>query len=1070
MKNTFSTYKTSHPALLALLLCLFTLGASAADWPTYRMDNNRGGVSPEALQLPLHQSWSHHPAQPPRPAWPEAPAGQDYWHHVARLSPTHTFDRAYDVVVSGSRLFYCSSADDTLYCLDAESGKALWDYTTEGPLRLAPSVANGRVYVGSDDGYVYCLSIKDGKLLWKHLGGPSDRRMPGNGRIISRWPVRSGVVVDSTTAYFTAGLFPNQGVYLCALNALDGSPIWKKKINATSQGYMLASPTRLFVPTGRTSPVMFNRATGKALGGFGGLGGCFAIVLEDILINGPSEKGRISISSPTTSERIASARALKLVASGDMIYILNENSLRALDRRSYIDISKQISVIKKTKKSKRSIEQNLQLAKLAKKRSACLKWSVPCLCPYEMIMSASAIITGGQDRVVAYNATNGEVIWEKKAKGKAYGLAVGNGKLFVSTNKGLIHCFKSGQTQPVAKRIHARKEVAVPYPTDEKTAQYRKAAQYILEESRIDKGYCLVLDADVGRLAYELAQRSELQIIGLEEDAKKVATARAALREAGIYGKQVAIHQGTPGDISYQKYFANLVVLDSGLIEGKPHLLPPEINDLPRPCGGTIMLGMPSIAFKKRDMDKWISTCSLPSQVSEKDGIIWGSARRGPLAGAGEWTHYCADAGNTACSGDQLTYGGMELQWFGRPGPMYMIDRHHRNTTPLYKDGRVFIPGDSVVFAVDAYNGTILWRASIPNSRRLAIVLDCGSMAVDAKHLYVVYGDKCAAYDVKTGEQRQMHQVPQLPDNAPRDWGYIAVSNGSLLGSGRKPQASYMETSWAADKSMWYNNMKVVSSDFLFGIDLNSGGKTWTYKKGQILNTTIAVGGGKIFFIETSNPKAMANPLGRMTIPEFFSSGAHYLTALDIKSGEVAYRQEIDASNFEQPVYLSYSEDILLLSGSKATGKKLRYYYYAFNAGAGEPVWKALHDTNLDENGAHGEQNRHPTIIGDTVYAWPYAYEFKTGKKIADWKFERRGHGCGNISASAHSMFWRGDNPWMYDLKQDKVSRLTTITRLGCWINVIPAGGLVLIPEASSGCTCSYPMQTSMAFLPTREQ
>jgi len=36
----------------------------------------------------------------------------------------------------------------------------------------------------------------------------------------------------------------------------------------------------------------------------------------------------------------------------------------------------------------------------------------------------------------------------------------------------------------------------------------------------------------------------------------------------------------------------------------------------------------------------------------------------------------------------------------------------------------------------------------------------------------------------------------------------------------------------------------------------------------------------------------------------------------------------------------------------------------------------------------------------------------------------------------------------------------------GCWINIIPAGGLVLIPEASSGCTCGYPLQTSMAFIP----
>ena len=38
--------------------------------------------------------------------------------------------------------------------------------------------------------------------------------------------------------------------------------------------------------------------------------------------------------------------------------------------------------------------------------------------------------------------------------------------------------------------------------------------------------------------------------------------------------------------------------------------------------------------------------------------------------------------------------------------------------------------------------------------------------------------------------------------------------------------------------------------------------------------------------------------------------------------------------------------------------------------------------------------------------------------------------------------------------------------RPGCWINIIPAGGMVLIPEASSGCTCGYPMQTSVGYVP----
>ena len=59
-----------------------------------------------------------------------------------------------------------------------------------------------------DDGCVYCLEARDGRLLWRHRVGPEDRRLPGNGRMISLWPVRCGVVVDGGTAYVCAGLHP----------------------------------------------------------------------------------------------------------------------------------------------------------------------------------------------------------------------------------------------------------------------------------------------------------------------------------------------------------------------------------------------------------------------------------------------------------------------------------------------------------------------------------------------------------------------------------------------------------------------------------------------------------------------------------------------------------------------------------------------------------------------------------------------------------------------------------------------------------------------------------------------
>jgi outer membrane protein assembly factor BamB len=261
--------------------------------------------------------------------------------------------------------------------------------------------------------------------------------------------------------------------------------------------------------------------------------------------------------------------------------------------------------------------------------------------------------------------------------------------------------------------------------------------------------------------------------------------------------------------------------------------------------------------------------------------------------------------------------------------------------------------------------------------------------------------------------------------------------------------------------------MKVVTSDYLFAMDKRKRKLLWKYKDGLILNTTIAIGGGRIYFIETNSPKAMADTLGRMPIKTLFDGGDQKLVALDTEIGEVLLKQKIDVSNFEEPVYINYAKDIILLSGSRLEGRIIHYYYDAYDARTGKLLWQKDHPTKLSIDGAHGEYNRHPTIIEEEVYAWPYKYNLKTGEKIEGWEFDRHGHGCGGISASAHCLFWRGGNPWMYDLRPNGGPRpLNKVSRPGCWINIIPASGLVLIPESSSGCTCGFPLQTSLAYTP----
>jgi len=223
------------------MVIAFDLTVLADDWPTYQHDIARSGITGEKLATPLIETWIYRPNHPPAPAWEqprptpaegilESPrvrfdktlykAVDNWWEGPTEL-PRVCFDDVYHIVAVGDALYFGSSADNKVYCLDATSASVRWTFFTGGPVRLAPSIYQNRVYVGSDDGNVYCLSTTDGHVVWQRHVGPSDRRLLGRGKMISMWPLRTSVLVDDGVAYYGAGIFPSEGVYVEAVRADD---------------------------------------------------------------------------------------------------------------------------------------------------------------------------------------------------------------------------------------------------------------------------------------------------------------------------------------------------------------------------------------------------------------------------------------------------------------------------------------------------------------------------------------------------------------------------------------------------------------------------------------------------------------------------------------------------------------------------------------------------------------------------------------------------------------------------------------------------------------------------------
>ncbi len=1079
-------------AIITLQINLFS-----QDWPVYQNDIQRSGISSMDLKSPLHLNWSYQAIVAPKPAWAN-PAKADLWHREANLKPRVIFDRANHVISVADKVYLGSSANDKVYCLDASTGAEIWSYFTGGPVRLAPSYADGLLYVGSDDGVVYCLNAENGKLAWKINTAEGKRFVPGNERVISISPVRTGVLIDDGTAYFCSGMFPNEGVELYAVDAKTGKVTWKKtQLDISPQGYMLASKENLYIPTGRTTPKIFSRKDGKQVGSFGGNGGTYALLVNDELIYGGGDEGKLNNNYATCqkTDEIATFLGLQIIVKDEISYLRSDYELSAIKRQKYIadykdwaevedkkgDLSDELWDLREQRKlatDKEAKKIDKKMANLIEKISQSDKdredieaggliWKTKTDDSFSMILAGNTIIIGGNGKVETFEANSGKKTWSHDVDGIVYSLAVSNGNLLVSTSSGNIYSFSAKATsKPIIQ-----KEIIVnePYRNNDNTKLYQDAVNKILSKG-IDKGYCLVVGSETGRLAYELASKTNLKVIGIEEDAEKVEKSRKLLNSAGIYGSKVSIIHGNLNNLPFSKYFANLIVSDKLLISDTIPTTANEIYRVLRPFGGVAVLGMNKKAENKVLISKWVNNSDIDNWKIEQDN--WTTVISGKIDGTGEWTHLYSNPGNTSNSNDPVK-GPLQIQWFGRPGPADMINRHSRTISTLFKDGRLFIPGNNRIICADAYNGTPLWKQYIPGMRILGAMKDCGTIAVADDYIYVATEQTALGFNVKNGKQEVVLEAPQLIPGQNSKWGYVAVVEDQIFGSGKKPNASFTVLGRINCDQFEGDYREMVTSDYLFSLNRITGKELWTYK-GLVFNNTITIGDDYIYFVESRNKKAALDFDGRMRIDHFCEEPT-FVVKLNKKTGKKEWEKKFKFP-FSQIMFLVYSDNVLLVTGSYNKGLHAHYALYAFDGGTGSKIWEVDYeagDTQWDNTtkkanirGSHGEQWQHPVIIGEQVILPPYDFNLHTGKK-GSLNFTRGGHGCGGITGSASHLFARGSNPRIYNIMGDTNGGdpISRVSRPGCWINIIPAGNIVSIPEASSGCTCDYPIQTSFVFI-----
>lgn len=1159
------TLRVAQRTGLVMVCGVAALAATAGDWPAWRFDAGRSGVSPEPLPDNLSLQWVAQFA-PAHPAWPD---------------PRLAFDAASQPVVAAGMLVLGSSSEDAIIAVDAATGAERWRYGTDAPVRMAPFLARSRVYAVSDDGRLLCLDLRTGSLIWKFEGAPGDQKVLGNERLISMWPARGGPVVHQGTVYFTAGIWPFMGVFVYAVDAETGRLRWHNDRascaygggsdsasgasfgTVSPQGALAVAGDQLVVPSGRAWPAYFKLQTGEMAphtpgikDSSGGGESQLAVEGEFLLMGGcvfsvPQQRALV-FNAPATTVKPFTALS---ILDGGTLYAAAVDGLEAHDLAS-------------ATLTKLSGAYGRPLMRCDTR----LLGRLPLRERVEVMIKASTrLFVAGAGWVAGIElpptGAAPRVTWRTALEGTVGGLAAAGGRLFVSTREGRILCYGAGTVQPGAESA----------PMEERTvgkAPSAAAARAIVDRCGVREGFGYLVGIPDDDLVVELVRQTQLQWVVLEPDPPRVGRLRKRLRAEGFAGKRAAVvPEGQP--VALPRYLASLIV------SGRTLPNPADWLERLHPYGGVLC---------------------------QTAGAEWKVARReGGLPGAGDWSHDAADAGNTWMSQDEWVKAPLGVLWFGGASgdPNLFMQRHSDPPSARFCQGRVFLHGDGQITAVDAYTGRVLWNRRLPAVRafqNLRSNVEAGpphektgettkrtSFIAHSDGLYLAYGQTIQQWDAATGNtlaeyavadesgagslflgelrlagevlvagadffasdaeaafvKDDFRDVPagtrqaigqhlrewagksaaaepsaagdletlvqlanELLDDAelvkrvPRDarTQIAAASIERQLAVQRETHAPYLRIEHANRKllegllpairkmppKMHWSNLYPwdgAATSQLVGLDRRSGKLLWRYHaKDGIPQKSVAVGMNRVFCLDRVDSD-VDDVLRRRGI-----ANAHQprLLALDLATGRVVWTVEEGVEGYE--TFYSAARDILVQASQHDPApeqwwnkpRELSVRFRAFQGVDGRLLWDRKIPFNRPGGGHRLWHNW--LLAGDTILLESYrdkdaeffGYDLLTGAdKLRrspltgveqPWGFHRMG-GCTKNVCCPNLVLFRSQSAGYYDLAGDGGTANLGGFRPGCKNSLIPAGGLLNAPNYASGCTCNYPVFTSLALI-----